>query len=91
MHGEFGSRDSVIGGGGGYEGGDGGDNSVAAAGGTGFVDPSALDSRMLHSEPSAGSAPPATDDPDYVEGVGTTEQSGHVVIHYLCEPPPPLI
>ncbi|HJL16510.1 MAG TPA: hypothetical protein RMH99_12685 [Sandaracinaceae bacterium LLY-WYZ-13_1] len=86
MHGAFGGSDSIIGGGGGYAGGDGGDREVAAAGGSGYVDDAAIDARILHAEPAAGALPPAADHPDYVEGVGTTEQSGHVVIHYLCEP-----
>lgn len=89
MHGGFGSNE-VTGGGGGYRGGAGGGRAAPAAGGTGFVAPEAVDSRTLHVERGAG-APPATDDPDYDGRAGRTESPGLVVIHYLCERPPPLI
>jgi hypothetical protein len=78
--------DEVTGGGGGYEGGTGGERGRAGMGGSGYVDPSALDSRMAYGEPGSGT-PPRTDDPDYEAPAATGEQSGLVVIHFTCEEP----
>ena len=88
MLGEFGhDREGILGGGGGHRGGSGGDLDNPAHGGTGFIAEDALEKRMLNAPPGSG-APPNTEDADYDGTAGKTEQSGHVVIHYLCERPP---
>jgi len=81
---------SPVGGGGGCNGGIAG-GDVGAKGGTGYVGPEALErrTRMLYAEP-ASNAPPNRGDSDYDGSAGRSELSGQVVIHYLCEPPPPL-
>lgn len=79
--------DGINGGGGGCVGGSGGAKGEAGKGGAGFVDPSALKSVMLHSDPGSG-APPKTTDPDYDGKAGTAEQSGRVVLHFVCSVPP---
>lgn len=78
--------DSINGGAGGYRGGKGGLKGKASFGGSGYVSPTALDSRILHVERATG-APPRTDDPDYDSTAGREEQSGLVVIHFTCGPP----
>ncbi len=78
--------DDINGGGGGYEGGTGGARREAGRGGSGSVDPSAVDSVMLFAERGTG-LPPRTDDPDWDGVAGMGEQSGSVVIHFSCEPP----
>lgn len=79
--------DEINGGGGGYEGGVGGVRGAPGIGGTGFVAATAIDSRMLHSEPG-GETPPRTDDPDYDGEAGTGENSGLVITRFVCAPPP---
>jgi len=78
--------DSINGGAGGYKGGLGGPKGKPSSGGTGYVSPTALDSRMLHSERMTGT-PPKMDDPDYDGLAGKEEQSGLVVIHFSCGKP----
>ncbi|MBI2896884.1 MAG: hypothetical protein HYY06_25220 [Deltaproteobacteria bacterium] len=78
--------DDINGGGGGYSGGSGGARGEPGLGGSGFVDPSALDSVMLSSERGSGIAP-RSDEADYDGVAGTGEQSGLIVIHFTCEPP----
>lgn len=88
-----GDPDGIMGGGGGYNGGTGGNRSDPGEGGTGYISPEGLladRSRMLWAEPGDG-VPPMSDDVDYNGTAGQTEAGGHVVIHYLCVPPPPLI
>jgi hypothetical protein len=78
--------DEINGGGGGYSGGSGGARREAGRGGSGWVDPSALESVMLFAERGSG-LPPRTEDPDWDGVAGTGEQSGSVIIHFSCEPP----
>ncbi|MCZ7682732.1 MAG: hypothetical protein M5U28_29640 [Sandaracinaceae bacterium] len=86
MMGEAPPAGSPVGGGGGYEGGRAGGTSIPSAGGTGYVAPEAIDSRLLYSEPGTN-RPPRDDHPDYVPGVGVSEGSGHLVIRFACEEP----
>ncbi|MFH2007721.1 MAG: hypothetical protein ABI333_14140 [bacterium] len=83
-------EDDVNGGAGGYRGGPGGARGEAGMGGTGHVDEVlAIDSKMAHSEPG-NTPPPNITDPDYDGVAGTTEESGLVVIRFVCTLPPPL-
>ena len=79
--------DDVNGGGGGYAGGVGGARGLAGMGGTGYVSNTAEDFVMEWSQP-LDYVPPRIDDPDYDGTAGSTETSGLVVIHFVCEPPP---
>ena len=91
MQGSFGyDRDGIIGGGGGRLGGDGGDLDAPGRGGTGFVHESAASPHILAAN-MGDVGPPAADDPDYDGVAGTTEQSGHLVLHFLCDEPGPLL
>jgi hypothetical protein len=74
----------IGGGGGGYSGGTGGARREAKMGGTGYA---ARDSRMLFSEPGTN-IPPRTNDPDYDGLAGTTENSGLVILDFVCDEPP---
>lgn len=77
-------------GGGGFKGGDAGSaDDQAGKGGKQRVAPAALDSVVLWSEPG-DLFPPRLTDPDYVGAAGVQEQRGRVVLHFLCEAPPPL-
>lgn len=75
----------VNGGAGGFRGGLGGAYEASSAGGTGHIDPSAIDQLILWSQRGIGS-PPKTDDVDYADNAGKTESSGRVVMHFRCEP-----
>jgi hypothetical protein len=78
--------DDVNSGGGGYLGGTGGGHLEGGKGGTGFVAPSAIDSKMEYVEPESVK-PPNTDDPDYDGIAGGVEKNGRVVIHFSCTGP----
>jgi hypothetical protein len=84
--------DDQNGGGGGYSGGWGGGKKTNSAGGTGYVAPEALEQRIVAAE-IGDQLPPNAEDPDYVDGAGQEEASGHVVISFTCERPqlPPIL
>lgn len=78
--------DGINGGGGGYAGGTGGAKGEAGLGGSGFVSKTAKRSRLLYAAVGAG-LPPHTKDSDYDGTAGKTEQSGRIVIRFVCSEP----
>jgi hypothetical protein len=91
MMGGEGLDDGVNGGGGGYYGGSGGPVGTAGKGGKGHVADDAIPdyTKVLYSERGSG-LPPNTDDEDYDGVAGKGEQSGRVVIKFICALPPVL-
>ncbi|MFH2005588.1 MAG: hypothetical protein ABI333_03265 [bacterium] len=83
-------EDDINGGAGGYRGGPGGARGECGMGGTGHVDEVlAFDWKMEHAE-QGNFPPPNITDEDYDGVAGYTEQSGLVVIRFVCTLPPPL-
>jgi hypothetical protein len=74
------------GGAGGYTGGLGGEYRRQSLGGSGYISPEALSSKLEASDPTED-LPPNSDDPDYITGIGTMECDGYVVIKFLCTQP----
>ncbi len=77
-------------GGGGYAGGNGGSGNIDPGfGGTWYVKGTALSSSEQWGE-AGDLTVPGSFDPDYEGDAGAQEKPGLVVLHYLCDEPPPL-